>query len=295
MPFSIRNCTLISGLMLLLLASIAFFINFLFYHFEGNNYLPAGVYPAGIDLFMIFCALRYYFDKTHYLCKLIQTIMSIYLTMAAIGLLTNAMQLTPFVPIDKIIIAFEQSLHIDLSQVIAWTAQHSWLKIKLAKIYDSLPYQMSFLPLLIAIFGQFGKVREYLCLMLISAIIGFEFYYFFPTTAPASNILSPFFSPEQYATGIKFKEIHNHLSPSTIEGGMIALPSFHVIWAWLCVYLVRGCKWLFVFLFPINLLLVFSCVLLGWHYPSDVLGALLVILATHGIYQLLYKINYKAH
>ena len=237
---------------------------------------------------MIFCALRYYLDKTHYFCKLIQAVLSIYIVMGAIGLLTNAVQFTPFPPIDKYVIAFEHSLHIDMSQIVAWTAKHTWLQKKLAEIYDSLPYQMSILPVVIAIFGQFDKLREYLCLMLISTIIGFEFYYFFPTTAPASNLYSPFFSPEQLATGIKFTEIHNHLSPSTIEGGMIALPSFHVIWAWLCVYLVRGYKFLFILLLPINLVLVLSCVLLGWHYPSDVLGSLIVIFATHAIYQFFY-------
>ena len=76
-------------------------------------------------------------------------------------------------------------------------------------------------------------------LFITTALIGFTFYYFFPTTAPASIVNSPFFS-EGLAVG-------------------------------------------FLILLPINGLLMASCLLLGWHYAIDILGAFLVIFLSHAL------------
>ncbi|MDP1604641.1 MAG: phosphatase PAP2 family protein [Legionella sp.] len=279
-----RNCTLISGLLICLFASIALLVNFFFYHFKGNNYLPPGTGLIGLSLLLILAGLRLSWDKTHYLNKFAETVFVLYLVMGAIAFLTNAVQFTPFRPIDDFLVSLEQVFNINMAAIVAWTHQHQTFQKILVIIYDTLPYQMSSIPVLMAALGHFSKLREYFCLMLVSALMGFGFYYFFPTIAPASVIQGPYFSLEQYATGLKFAEIHNHLSPSTIEGGMIAMPSFHAIWAWFCLYLVRGWPLLFTLLLPVNALLVISCVLLGWHYPIDLLGSLVVILITHGIY-----------
>ncbi len=54
------------------------------------------------------------------------------------------------------------------------------------------------------------------------------------------------------------------------------MPSFHTIWALLCVYLLRDWKYPFIVLGLINSLLIIACVLLGWHYLSDVLVGVLL-------------------
>lgn len=284
-----RNCFLISGIVILLFVFTALLINDHYFHYKGNNYLPEGSFTAGLSIILIHAGVRLYLDKTHYISELTQSILTLYLVMCVIALLTNAVQFTPFQPIDRYLIDIDHLFGIDVPSLVAWTVKHPWLQYVLVEVYDSLPYQMAFLPILVAIAGKFQILRKYFCLMLVSALIGFTFYYFFPTTAPASNFSSPWFSPLQHATGMKFSEIHKHLMPSTIEGGMIALPSFHTVWAWFCVYIVRS--WLFAvaLLLPINLLLILSCVLLGWHYMIDIAGALAVILLTHGAHHLLAK------
>lgn len=278
---SLRTVTLISGLLILLFSGAVFLANYLWFHFTGNNYIPAGALEAGICLFSIYSSIRFVFKKNHYLCRMIQYIFLLYLAMGVIAIFTNAVQLTPFAPIDKQILDFERFIHIDMTKIIAWTAGHRWLQYILVQIYDSLPYQMVIFPLALALSGKFARLDEYFFLLLSSALTGFTFYFFLPTTAPASIISSPFFSQEQYATGLKFMEIHHYQLPSTTEGGLIALPSFHVIWAWFCIYIVRCWTFVFALILPVNILLMISCVLLGWHYPVDIAGALLVILISH--------------
>ena len=65
--------------------------------------------------------------------------------------------------------------------------------------------------------------------------------------------------------------------PTTNEGGLIALPSFHAIWAMLSVYLFKEWPVACFSLLSINIVLVASCILLGWHYPLDILGAFVTL------------------
>ena len=203
--------------------------------------------------------------------------------MSLIALATNAAQYTPFPAIDKRILAFEASLHINLSAIISWTNNKPNFKEALGFIYDTLPYQMCYLPLVVIATKRWQYIREYYFLILLSVIIGFSFYYFFPTTAPASIIKSDYFNEEQRATGLKFTQIHYHIQPPTLDGGMSALPSFHMIWAWFCLYMLREWPIAFLIMLPINMLLVASCVLLGWHYPTDLVGGIVVIFMSHGL------------
>lgn len=290
MPALFRNCSVVAGLLACLLSVIALVINDIYYHYPGNDYFPVSVLQAGIYLLVILLSIQFTFGKQNYIYQLVFSIFSLFLVMAAIALLTNGVQFTPFKPIDGYLIEFEAFFHIDMVSIVAWTASYPWLKTILDMIYNSLPYQMTIFPLALAFLRHKNKLHEYFCLMLLSTLLGFVFYYFFPTVAPASMVNSPFFSLEQHATGLKFMQIHNHIPPTTMDGGMIALPSYHVIWAWFCLFSVR--HWIKIFVISLtvfNFLLATSCVLLGWHYPVDLIGSLIVILATHKIHNFLWS------
>lgn len=272
---------LINCLLLLSVSLMALFINSYYLHYVGNNYFPDHSILFGLILVLTLAGIHLQFSSKHVSFFIVREILFFYLIMSAIALITNAAQYTPFKPIDNLILSLESSAKIDMAQLVAWTAHKPLLKKLLTMAYASLEYQMAFLPLLIIFTLNTNKIRTYYFLLITSALIGFSIYYFFPTTAPASNLYSLFFTDEQRATGIKFHEIHNHLAPTTLAGGLIAFPSFHVIWAWFCLYLTYGYRWLFSLLLPLNGMILASCVLLGWHYPLDVLGAALVILMTH--------------
>ncbi|MDI9819436.1 MULTISPECIES: phosphatase PAP2 family protein [unclassified Legionella] len=286
-----KACTLITGLIILTLATIALAVNYFIFKFPGNNYFPPETPLIVTLLFLLFWGSYLQFGSQSRAVKITRELIYYFLVMATVAFATNAIQYTPFQPIDEKLIAMEAALGIDVGDILGWTVSYPWLTNLLIPIYDSLPYQMSLLPVVVIFMQRLGYVREYLCLLLLSALIGFSLYYFYPTLAPASFIDSPHFSQDQYATGIKFKEIRQHTPPSTMKGGMIAFPSFHAIWAWLCLYLVRWCPPLFIPLLPINLLLIASCVLLGWHYPIDLLGSLIVLLLAHGIHSYLANLS----
>lgn len=201
--------------------------------------------------------------------------------MVIIAVATISVQLTPFPVIDQYIVRLEASVGINISSIVSWTNDHPLLKTWLGTIYDSLAYQMSIIPLLVLFSCRFHLLREYYFLLLSTVLIGFGFYYFFPTAAPASIFNHDLFESSQIATGLKFSELHRHIVPTTNEGGLIAFPSFHAIWAILCVNLLREWPIPCIILAVINTVLIAACVLLGWHYVTDIVGSLIVLFVSY--------------
>jgi hypothetical protein len=270
-------------LLLAVLSTVACIMNACVYHFPGNHYFPPNTLFIIIALALMYLGCFLLFGRQGRLTQMIQEVMFFFLVTAALVAATNAVQYTPFDPIDPVIIAAESGLPLPMDHLMAWGHTHPRIHQYLEAVYLSLTYQMTYFPLVIIALRRTAVIRDYYFLLLVTALMGFTFYYFFPTTAPASMLSNPYFSELQKATGLKFYQIHHYIQPTTLEGGMVAFPSFHVIWAWLCVYLLRDWPVAFFFMLVINLTLVASCVILGWHYPLDVLGSVLVILAGHAL------------
>jgi hypothetical protein len=275
---------------LIALSIFALVINAKYYQFKGINYFPAQSISMGLSLALILWGVYLTAGKASVLYKTLQYVISFFLVMCLLALATNAVQLTPFPPIDVRIIAIEESHNINLVKLFSWIKNFPALNHLLDLIYASLSFQMAIIPLIAIFLQKYSKVEEYFFFLLLTTLLGFAFYYFYPTTAPASNVDNALFSAAQKNTGIKFFQIHHYINPTSIDGGMIAFPSFHVIWAWYCCFIIRQWKYIFFTLLSINSLLVAACVLLGWHYLLDILGSIILILFAHVC---LWLINYS--
>lgn len=264
-------------------------INETFYHFPGNRYTPQETPWFFLMLALIYLGLILTFGPKNILTQTAGYVLLFFATTTVTTIvICNGVQFTPFETIDAHIFDWGQAFNLDLVHLMQWTQAHPNAQHILSELYNSLIPQMTYLPLLLAVCGYHERVREYCFLLLITGLIGFPIYYFFPTTAPASILHSPHFTAEQYATGLKFYQIHNHITPTTIDGGLIALPSFHVIWACLCTYLVRDWKLPFIILGTLNLGLIASCMLLGWHYLIDVVCGIAIAVFGYYVYMKSY-------
>lgn len=276
----------------LLFSLVAHLVNNTYYHYIGNYYFSNNTPWFFLILALIYMGFRLQCGKDNKNTLKVREIFFFFSTYALLVVGGNAIQLTPFEPIDAQIIDWHAWTHIDLTTLMQWSHLHPKAIEIMDALYRSLAKEMTYLPVVLILLGELRRVREYCFLVIITALIGYAFYYFFPTTAPASVLQSPYFTEEQYATGLKFYQIHQHMVPTTIDGGMIALPSFHVVWAWLCVYLVRGWPIICATLGLVNLVIVCSCVLLGWHYLLDVIASIAVIGLGHFIYLKCYPPTY---
>jgi hypothetical protein len=266
-------------------------VNAVHFHYPGNAYFPNNI-PC---LFLLFCLMYsgsyLLWGDQSYATQVTRELIHLFLVMALVFIGCVGIQYTPFAPIDLYIIHWDHAMHIHLAALMHWTQSHPVLHQSMAAAYASLNLQLLYLPLTLIFLGQFKRLHEYYVLLLITAFIGYLVYYFFPTTAPASMIESPYFTEAQRATGLKFKQIHAHIPPSTASGGMIAFPSFHIIWAWLCTFLFRDWRVAFYLLLTLNITLTVACVLLGWHYASDIIASIFILATAHYTYFKLYPKN----
>lgn len=258
-------------------------INHFIYGYTGFNYLPLRwVICAPIILGLWLLAL-YAQTITPKLAFFTLVYTTYFFIMFSFAVLTNGMQYTPFPTIDHYLLTADQWFHFDTLSLMHWTAMHPSIKKIFEVAYEFLNVEIILIPLMLPWFYRKERVYQLLITLLVAFILGTTVYYFFPTAAPVSVLHSNYFLPDEQATVTKFYQVHHHLTVTTSDGGMIAFPSFHVIWAILLCYSLRGKK---IFLYPfaaINVLVILSTLFLGWHYLVDVIAALTVVVITLAI------------
>lgn len=261
-------------------------LNFTVYRYPGNDYGLTELQPFLLlfKLWIIGFGFSLFWGKEAQSVRFINEVLTAIFVFACLFWGATFIQYTPFPIVDRYLVAADHFFHLDVGMLVTGVHQRPFLNAFLNKIYFSLDSEIVLVLILMISARRYALLYEYYTYLMISALLGFAIYYLFPTTAPASVFSSPYFSESQHATGIKFNEIHHYLPPTTADGGLVSFPSFHVIWAWFSMYLVRCWRFLFIVLCFFNLCLVISCVVLGWHYWVDILGSVGVIGLTHWIY-----------
>jgi membrane-associated phospholipid phosphatase len=202
---------------------------------------------------------------------------------------SGAIALTPFPPIDTLLAAIDAHIGIHTPALMAWTHHHPHFYTVFHFTYNSMAFELLLIPLALLLSNARKAVGVFFIAELITVFIGFALYYFFPTMAPSGIFHSPYFSPAQHDTSLRFYEMHHFLKITSTAGGLIAFPSFHVIWAILLTYAVRAQKIIFYPLCCYNFVLIMATVFLGWHYAMDVVGGIMVAMIAIGLANWVYR------
>lgn len=269
--------SIIFFLLIFFLSTIVLLCNHYYWHYPLVNYMIDGA--GGLFFLLFFCTIGAYF-VLGITSKTTQTLLyiTIYHTIICVVMYaTIAAQLTPFPPIDQWLVLGDHAFHYDTVMILNKLSLYPWIREQLCRAYNFLDTELLILPLFLIIQRQFDSIKQFFYLVLSTTLIGFAVYYFFPTTAPASVLKCAHFLEEQRNTGFKFYQIH-HLIPATSSaGGLISMPSFHIIWAILCQHSAWRERWLWFCLLPLNILVILSALFLGWHYFVDLLGSIVII------------------
>jgi len=259
-----------------LISSIYLILNATIFHYHGVHYINSKVlrpFPWAIALLFIAYYLRRHAPRFSLFFDTAGKLYFLYLVSAFI---CQGTQYTPFHLIDQQLHQIDRWMGYRASAVLQFTHQHYWIE-KISKIiYDALACELLFLPLLCAFLLEKKSLRIFYIANLIAFYIGFNLYYFFPTTDPAHVIPFVHFLSKAYSVVAQFIEIHLHLKQYITVGAMIDFPSFHVIWASLLIYLVRHRKILFYPVLGFNIMMMLSTLTLGWHFLVSAVGGLLV-------------------
>lgn len=254
-------------------------INWTFTGYPGINYLVKSpqryFFPFMIALWWL--AKRYH-HHTPRLANITWFYTSYFLIYTSLGFLVNSVQYTPFSPIDPWLIQVDNLLNFNSVTALQWGHASPFITTCLQIAYGSLMWQLLIIPAIVFLYTQSSSlILRYFKQLLICGLAGMLIYYFLPTVGPAHYFESPYFSVSEHNTFLKFFEVHHQLPILSASGGIIAFPSFHVIWALLIILVARPIKWLFYPLLLLNTLLILSTLLLGWHYLVDVIASFILV------------------
>ncbi len=264
--------------MALVVAGLAYMLlNAITFQYNGNQYLSLSWLCIAPLLVFIWVASIRLAEKAPNTAFLLKSYSLYFLAFFAFLVMLDGIQYTPFPPVDHYLIAADHALFVNETRIIDWTYAHPHLLKILNIAYHSVLLQLILIPLVLFIFGEKSLFHTYLLISLVGYIIGALIYYFFPSVGPAGILSDRHFSPIQLLRVLEYKEIHQYLSITTFPGGIIALPSFHVMWSTIMIYSLRKIPmWLFSPLLLLNIAAIAGTLFLGWDYAVDVIGGILL-------------------
>ena len=266
-------------LAILFIGSLLHAINWFVTGYTGINYLVKSPQRYYFPVMMLlWWAAKRWHEHSPRLSSLTWFYSGYFLVYTGLGFLVNSVQYTPFQPIDTWLIQFDQMLGFSTPQALEVGHSSPLIYDSLYLAYNSLMGQLIIVPSVVFFCrGQTPVIDNYFKQLLICGLIGMLIYYFLPTVGPAHYFDSAYFSAQEHNTFLKFYEVHHDLPVLSPTGGIIAFPSFHVIWALLVTWVARSLKWLLYPLVVINVLLVLATLLLGWHYLVDVIASFVLV------------------
>ena len=170
-----------------------------------------------------------------------------------------------------------------------WTHQFPWLVKTLHFAYNSWGFQFLIVPMILAIIGDTVDIAKWTFATLMALVIGGLIYFVFPSSSPASVMLSPYFPASCYTCIAHYYSMHHLIDISSNGCGLIDFPSFHVIDAVLNSLAVRKVKAVAIPLAVVNILLIASTLLLGYHFLIDVIAGFIIAFFTYYMAQLSEK------
>lgn len=254
----------------LVLAACLFVVNAAFFRYTGISYFPRECWWLGF-VALDFAIFAFIVKSRAPYASFVAGSLAFYALIAAVmGVLTTGIQYTPFPRIDHVLAGWDAALHWDTVKVIRWVAERPKLRSFLIHCYNSTELQLVIAPFFAAYAHDKRRLRVLLYGTVYSSLAGSLIYYFFPSSGPAGVFSSDDFLAVQRLTHLKYEQVHTFQPVTTLLGGLIAFPSFHVAWSVLATYAALPFKKIFWMLVALNTIVVSSTVLLGWHYLVDV-------------------------
>jgi membrane-associated phospholipid phosphatase len=254
----------------LLTAAALSAVNAAFFRYTGISYFPREAWWLAF-VALDFAVFGHWVRARSPYASFVAVNLAFYaLTAAVMGVLTTGIQYSPFPRIDLALARFDALLGWDTVAVMRRVAERPSLRSFLILCYNSTELQLVLAPCLAALSHDRRRLRVYLYAIVYSSFFGSLIYYFFPSSGPAGVFDSPDFMHVQRLTHLKYEQVHNFQPVTTLLGGLIAFPSFHVAWSVLATYVAWPKRNVFWSLVVLNVLVISSTVLLGWHYLVDV-------------------------
>jgi PAP2 superfamily len=241
----------VSGLVCILLNAVTF---------RYHGYFSLSWSKFGLGMLCCGClfAMSIWFKMPAAIAFLLKSYAWYFAAFLGFLVMLDGVQYTPFPAMDLFLTSLDHALHLHETALREWTSLHPILLSMLRLTYYSVPVQWVLMPLLLVLAHRREQIYFYLTASLVAYLLGVGIYYFFPTVGALSVPMG-------------------HLLDPAVNGGIIAFPSFHVLWSVIIVYTMRHTPTLFFApILTLNLMSVAATLCLGGEYAIDVLCGIFV-------------------
>ena len=272
----------LSGLILALYTLILSF-NALTHHYTVVCYATVLFQqPALLCCFVLYIfgfILHQRYPKISFIFK---TFGMLYLMVLVMLFATTAISTTPFPLKNQWLNQVDHWVGFNLASFLTDMHHHERLHHIFALFYLFLYTAVRLVPFLLAALEEEVQVYRFFVSFLISCLLGFAIYYFWPSSDPSSVVHSSWFTAAQYHLTTQFNQMHHYQPSGFYDPGLIGFPSYHTIWAILLAYACWPRKVLFYPVALFSTLVIIAALASGWHFLTDIMGGVLV--ATLSIY-----------
>lgn len=193
----------------------------------------------------------------------------------------------PFV--DSTLVFIDSIFKINSSAIVLWFRTHESLTYIFSYIYKTYFYQIPFIIVYFSIRGDALALQRFVMQFIIALILTIIISGFLPALGPYVWYNYPP-SPTLAAALTQLLELREGILDFSQKNGIVSLPSFHTVAALLYIYTFRNeSKVIFISILILNILMIFSCIPIGEHYFTDILGAIPTFLVAIWGDSLVYK------
>ena len=256
----------------LLFVSITQIINSLFFFYPTKKLI---FFSSYLQIFLLLSLIRTALKTIHPKTSLFLFYCSkLFLLLSLSDFVINGFIITPFPLIDKYLHLFDQALHFNTLQLLTFMHHHQLLQIISWDIYSSLIFLFFLIPLFLFATNHHQEAQDFLNHLILSVLISGIFYYFFPSTDPATVLHSPYFTKSQRYIITGFNQIHTLFQDTSKAYPFLSAPSAHTIWALLLAYACRNIIYLNKIIGLWAILVILTTLTTGWHFLADIILAI---------------------
>jgi len=183
---------------------------------------------------------------------------------------------------------WDESVGVSVPALMRWSIEH-WPGGWVNSTYSMLAPLIAIAVLLPSLTGKVKSARQFLTGNLVAFIVGLPVFALLPAIGPWSGYhLSP--SALQVQCQTDLMQLRDAGAYIHHANGPICFPSFHVMWAVLCVQALWCYRYFRIPACILSGMIIVSTMTTGWHYFSDVVAGILLaviaMLASEWLYRL---------
>lgn len=176
---------------------------------------------------------------------------------------------------DAHFVAWDRWLGVNVTSIATWASNH-WLGILANRSYAMLFPFMRIAILLPVLTGKMKYAQKFLAANLVAFVLGLPLFALLPGIGPWYGYHLAARPDQAFCQALVLLIRQPGPYMYRYPSGVICFPSFHVVWAILCVHALWGFRLLRIPVCLFSSLIIFSTLTTGNHYLCDVLAGIVL-------------------